>query len=127
MSSDTVLFENDLFRVEREPFEIPWIKIFTHTPYKELSDCPREIRIELFDMIDIIENEMRRVFSPTKINIASFGNYLPRVHIHIQARFEKDSYFPEPTWGQKQRESTLDLDKDTFYKQIKLLLGKRNG
>jgi hypothetical protein len=25
------------------------------------------------------------------------------------ARFETDSYFPEPMWGQKQREAQLDL------------------
>jgi hypothetical protein len=43
------------------------------------------------------------------VNIASFGNLLPQVHWHIMARFETDSYFPEPMWGQKQRAAQLDL------------------
>jgi diadenosine tetraphosphate (Ap4A) HIT family hydrolase len=42
-----------------------------------------------------------------KINIASFGNLLPQVHWHIMARFETDSYFPEPMWGQKQRACSM--------------------
>jgi diadenosine tetraphosphate (Ap4A) HIT family hydrolase len=46
---------------------------------------------------------MLSYFNADKINIASFGNLLPQVHWHIMARFETDSYFPEPMWGQKQR------------------------
>ena len=47
--------------------------------------------------------------NPDKINIASFGNYVPHVHFHIMARFKEDSFFPEPMWGKKQREANLDL------------------
>jgi diadenosine tetraphosphate (Ap4A) HIT family hydrolase len=48
-------------------------------------------------------------YNPKKINIAMFGNYLPHLHIHVMARFEEDSYFPEPMWGKKQREGHLSL------------------
>ncbi len=62
-------------------------------------------------------------FEPDKINIASFGNYVPHVHFHIQARFKNDSYFPEPTWGKKQKESGLDIkDFNNFYKNLILKL-----
>ena len=33
------LYENDYFYILKEESTIPWIKIFTATPYKELSDC----------------------------------------------------------------------------------------
>jgi diadenosine tetraphosphate (Ap4A) HIT family hydrolase len=46
---------------------------------------------------------MIKFYNPDKINISSFGNYVPHVHIHIQARFKNDEYFPEPMWGDKQR------------------------
>jgi len=48
-------------------------------------------------------------FQPEKINIASFANYLPQVHWHIMARFRHDSFYPEPVWGKKQREASLEL------------------
>ena len=59
-------------------------------------------------------------FKPDKINIASFGNYVPHVHFHIMARFKEDSYFPEPMWGKKQRDANLNLPsfKD-FYEKLK--------
>ncbi len=121
-----ILYQNELLRVEIEPFEIPWLKIFTIEPYKELSDCSFELRLEILNMVDFLEKEMISYFHPDKINIASFGNYVPHVHVHIQARFKNDSFFPEPTWGKKMRESELCLPLDNFYQQLKdkLMSGK---
>ena len=38
-------------------------------------------------------------YHPEKINIAMFGNYLPKLHVHVMARFKEDSHFPESMWG----------------------------
>ncbi len=103
------VYENENIRIEIEESEIPWLKIFTQHTYKEMSEVPREIRMEIYDLLDTIEREMIDHYAPDKINIASFGNYVPHVHWHIMARFKEDSYFPEPMWGTKQREASLLL------------------
>ena len=114
------LFKNDLINIEIENSEIPWLKIFTNKNIKEFSQCDNKTKQEIWKYLDIIEKEMLEYFKPTKINIASFGNYVPHVHFHITARFETDSYFPEPMWGKKQREGKLDLPSfDKFYEDIK--------
>ena len=103
------IYENKNINIQIEKSEVPWLKIFTNKDYKELSACPKEIRYEIFELLNIIEEEMIKYYNPTKINLASFGNYLPHVHFHIMARFENDSYFPEPMWGKRQREGNLKL------------------
>ncbi len=103
------IWSNGRLRIEIEESEIPWLKIFTIESYREMSLVPREIRMEIYALLDLIESEMLKYYTPTKINIASFGNYLPHVHWHIMARFADDSYFPEPMWGKKQRSSNLKL------------------
>lgn len=103
------VFENNLVYIEVEPSEIPWLKIFAREECKEFSECSAETRAEIFELLHRIEREMLDYFQPTKINIASFANYLPKVHWHIMARFSDDSWFPEPVWGQKQRDARLDL------------------
>jgi diadenosine tetraphosphate (Ap4A) HIT family hydrolase len=105
----SIIYENDNIRLELEDSEIPWLKIFTKEPYREMSEVPSSTKKEIYELLDIIEKEMLSYYKPTKINIASFGNYLPHVHWHIMARFKEDSYFPEPMWGKKQRKSTIDL------------------
>jgi diadenosine tetraphosphate (Ap4A) HIT family hydrolase len=119
----SIIYENKNIKIEIEESEIPWLKIFTQDPYKEMSEVPAEIKFEIYDLLDIIEKEMITYYNPKKINIASFGNYMPHVHWHIMARFEEDAYFPEPMWGTKQRESDLDLPSFESFcdKVIKLL------
>jgi diadenosine tetraphosphate (Ap4A) HIT family hydrolase len=117
--SNMIIYEDASFYVEQEESEIPWLKIFTKEPYKELGDIPLGLRKKLWETYDLIEYEMQHYYNPDKINMASFANILPRVHIHVMARFKEDSYFPNPMWGEKQRDSKLQLaDQDAFHKRV---------
>jgi diadenosine tetraphosphate (Ap4A) HIT family hydrolase len=101
------VYENDAFYIEVEISTVPWLKVVSKAKEKELSQMSHEKRHQLYDMANAIENRMIAFYSPKKVNIASFGNYLPEVHLHVMARFENDAFFPEPMWGERQRE---DLD-----------------
>lgn len=103
------LFENKYFYILKEDALIPWVKIFTQHPYKELTDCDKATQEAILKAMIIVEETMRSYYNPKKINIAMFGNYVPHLHVHIMARFEEDSHFPESMWGVKQRESNLNL------------------
>ena len=104
-----ILYENQWIYIEQEIAEIPWLKIFAKQGVKEFSECNIETQEEIFRVLLILEREMIRFFKPDKMNIASFANYLPKVHWHIMARFKNDSHFPEPMWGVKQRDSSLNI------------------
>lgn len=115
-----MIYSNPLITIELHESEIPWLKIFTQVPRKEFSECSREEKEAIWNSLELIEKEMLAYFKPDKINIASFGNMLPRVHWHIMARFNDDSYFPEPMWGVKQREGFILMDPmDPFLEELK--------
>ena len=97
------IFENDFLFIERENAQIPWLKIFTKEPFVELTDCPSSLQNELWRVVLLCERALREFYKPDKINIASFANYVPRVHFHIMARFKDDEFFPECMWGKPQR------------------------
>jgi len=123
-----IIYENQYFYIEKEKSEIPWLKIFTKEPYRELTDMPADLLLKLWKLYAIVEKEMRSYYKPTKINMASFANILPQVHIHVMARFENDSYYPNPMWGEKLRKSCLDLpNEDTFFKILHQQLKKNGG
>lgn len=114
-----IIYEDSRLYIEKEQSEIPWLKIFTKEPYRELGDVPKELRARLWEVYDIVEFEMKAYYKPQKINMASFGNMLPRVHIHVMARFEDDSHFPNPMWGEKLRETELNLpNEEEFFKRV---------
>lgn len=103
------VYSDNLIYIEIHQSEVPWLKIFTQRPVKEFSDCSAMEKSAIWHALDVIEKEMIAYYRPEKINIASFGNMLPHVHWHVTARFKEDSYFPEPMWGPKQREASLEL------------------
>ncbi len=114
------VFENDDFYIDEKDGSIPWLIIFVKVSYKELSDLPDDIRSRLFDITNRIEKVMRAFYHPDKINVASFGNHFPQVHMHVMARFKEDAFFPEPMWGLRQRDDKdYRGDWEGFLKEVK--------
>lgn len=112
-----MIYSDEFIYIEVEPNALPWVKIFTKGEFKEISHCDNDSRKRLFDAALECEKAMIEFYNPDKINWASFANYLPRVHIHIQARFRDDEFFPESLWGKKQRDSVIrDIKIDEFSK-----------
>lgn len=119
----TIIYEDKEIYIEKHESEIPWVKIFTQEPYKELGDMPKKLRSRLWDVYDIVEFHMKFYYKPEKINMACFANKLPRVHIHVMARFKEDSWFPNSVWEEKVREGKLNLpDEDKFFKELHIAL-----
>ncbi len=115
-----MIYSNSLIYIELHDSQIPWLKIFTHIPHKEFSHCSIPEKEMIWSCLDLIEKEMLEYFKPDKINIASFGNMLPRVHWHIMARFINDDYFTEPMWGVKQREGEITIaPMEPFLEELK--------
>ena len=112
-----MIYSDEFIYIEVEPNALPWVKIFTKGEFKEISHCDNDSRKRLFDAALECEKAMIEFYNPDKINWASFANYMPRVHMHIQARFRDDEFFPESLWGKKQRDSVIrDIKIDEFSK-----------
>jgi diadenosine tetraphosphate (Ap4A) HIT family hydrolase len=71
---------------------------------KEMTDLNELDRMLLMDVLWQVEQVVREVMQPEKINLASFGNVVPHLHWHVIPRYTDDCHFPAPVWGQAQRE-----------------------
>jgi diadenosine tetraphosphate (Ap4A) HIT family hydrolase len=69
----------------------------------EWSDLPEADQLVLMRVVNVVERVLREVLHPAKINLAALGNVVPHLHWHVIARFDWDSHFPAPIWGQAQR------------------------
>jgi len=68
-----------------------------------MTDLTPQQRSALMQVVCQVEQLIRDVLHPHKVNLASFGNFVPHLHWHIIPRWEDDSYFPESIWGNKLR------------------------
>lgn len=115
-----MIWQNELVTLEQEQSQVPWLKIFVKRKVKEFSACTTAEKQCIWHLLDVIEKTMLEYYQCDKVNIASFGNMVPQVHWHIMARFENDNYFPNPMWGEKMRETELNLP--SFEEFIAVLL-----
>jgi len=118
------IWEDANFYIEKHDSKLPWIKLFTKAEYKEINEIPFDIKMEMYGLLENIERALIEFYNPDKINLASFGNMLPRVHWHIIARFQNDPYFPKTTWEEPIRDFNLNLPSfEDFQKYLIQNLG----
>ncbi|WP_227544724.1 HIT family protein [Sapientia aquatica] len=78
-------------------------RVIWHEHVQEMSDLPLEKRTLMMNVVWQVEQAIRDVIQPDKINLASFGNMVPHLHWHVIPRFKDDMHFPNPIWGQVER------------------------
>jgi diadenosine tetraphosphate (Ap4A) HIT family hydrolase len=72
---------------------------------REVSDLPDADRLLLNDAVWKLEQAVREVMQPLKVNVASLGNVVPHLHWHVIPRHADDAHFPAPVWAQAVRET----------------------
>jgi diadenosine tetraphosphate (Ap4A) HIT family hydrolase len=92
-----------------------------HVP--EMTDLAIADRGHFMDVVWAVEEVLRELTRPRKINLASLGNYVPHLHWHVIPRFADDRHFPEAIWGRPQR-AGIDhpIDRARLCELLKLRL-----
>lgn len=65
-----------------------------------MTDLPPVDQRHLMHIVFAVEQALRELLKPDKINLASLGNMTPHLHWHVIPRFHDDRHFPNPVWGQ---------------------------
>jgi diadenosine tetraphosphate (Ap4A) HIT family hydrolase len=79
---------------------------------REFSELSKDDRATCMEAVTAIEQSLRDLLAPTKINLATLGNVVPHLHWHVIARFDWDSHFPGPVWAAAQRERDPDREAE---------------
>lgn len=106
----TILWQSADCRVIRvdDPHYPGFCRVIWNEHVREMTDLAPAAREQLMRIVFAVETVVRQLFSPQKINLASFGNVVPHVHWHVIPRWQDDRHFPEPVWGAVHREGVVD-------------------
>jgi diadenosine tetraphosphate (Ap4A) HIT family hydrolase len=66
---------------------------------KEMTDLAPADQHHFMGTVFAVEQGLRRMLRPDKVNLASLGNMTPHLHWHVIPRFRDDRHFPHPVWG----------------------------
>jgi len=102
-----LLWQNDLCRIVLvdDPNYVGFCRVILNKHVKEMTDLSDAERLHLMQITFKVEQVLRDVLQPTKINLASLGNKTPHIHWHVIPRFETDIHFPETIWSAEVRQT----------------------
>ena len=81
-----------------------YCRVIWNAHVAEMTDLSAAQIARLMGTVFAVEEALRAVLRPHKINLASLGNVVPHLHWHVIPRFADDAHFPQPIWGPRQRE-----------------------
>ena len=101
--------------------KFPWIILIPNKKnIKDITELNSKDQIVLMKEIVHCSKLMKKIFKTKKLNIEKIGNIVPQLHIHIIARFIKDSSWPLSVWvvkGKSYKKKLLEdlIDKLKFF------------
>jgi diadenosine tetraphosphate (Ap4A) HIT family hydrolase len=78
----------------------PWlILVPMRTELREIIDLSPDNQQRLMAEIARASRAMRDLANPDKLNVATLGNMVPQLHVHVIGRRKNDPAWPKPVWG----------------------------
>ena len=75
----------------------------------EMTDLSYGEREHIMTLVFAVEEAVRHVMHPDKVNIAALGNMVPHIHWHVIPRFKDDTFVPGSAWSKKTQETSNDV------------------
>jgi len=96
-----LIWEDSRCRVVRvgDPDYPGFCRVVWQQHAQEMTDLATADRDYLMHMVFAVEQSLRRLLHPDKVNLASLGNVTPHLHWHVIPRFRDDRHYPNPVWG----------------------------
>lgn len=84
---------------------VNWFILVPHCDEIELTNLSFDRQTAILKEINLISQFIQTMYSPDKLNIATLGNVVSQLHIHVIGRKHSDPYWPAPVWGQEKSQA----------------------
>jgi diadenosine tetraphosphate (Ap4A) HIT family hydrolase len=96
---------------------VTWFVLVPEVEETELYELDKETQLNLLETVNNISKFIKSEFKIDKLNIATIGNIVSQLHIHIIGRTKSDFCWPGVVWG-------ADAKKSYSEKEIKEIVTK---
>ena len=78
---------------------LPWFILVPDTPARRLHEVPSPLRERVSAEVDALAAHVMQAFDCEHVNVASIGNIVEQLHIHVIGRRRDDPLWPGVVWG----------------------------
>ncbi len=97
---------------------VPWLILVPETEQHEIYLLSEEQQQRVNHCVNQLAHFSQQTFKCDKLNIATIGNVVPQLHIHIISRFKDDIWWPEPVWGKTENRAYSQKEVETMQQSL---------
>jgi len=101
----------------------PWFILVPPTMEIEFYSLDKNAQLLLLEQINKISVFIKQNFNSTKLNVATIGNVVSQLHIHIIGRNYDDACWPGVVWGNEQFSSYQEQQVQNIQRKLVEYLG----
>jgi len=104
----------------------PWfILVPRREAMTEVFQLHKEDQAQLWQETNLLAETLKDSFAADKINIATLGNQVPQLHVHVIVRKRNDAAWPAPVWGRFAPQPYEKKEAAAVAARLRLALGGR--
>ena len=104
---------------------VPWFILVPNTSEKEIYDLSFSDQAALMQEINTLSAFIKDNFDITKLNVASIGNIVSQLHVHVVGRNMSDYCWPGVVWGASGKKPYNDAQVSKITTDLREQLGEK--
>lgn len=101
---------------------VPWFILVPKTDRTELFELDELLQQQIMSLINRLSGFIKQEYQVDKLNIATIGNVVSQMHIHIIGRYRTDPYWPGVVWGAEPKENYQQKTVNNIKIKLKSIL-----
>lgn len=85
----------------------------------QLDDADRQL---MWAETTALAGVLKELFTADKMNVATLGNVVSQLHMHVIARYASDAAWPGPVWGKHPAKPYSEADVQVIRDKLKAVL-----
>lgn len=102
----------------------PWfILVPRRADVSELFDLEEADQRQLWEETNALAEALKDAFAADKMNVATLGNVVSQLHMHVIVRRHADAAWPAPVWGKVPAREYAPGEVEAIRQRVRALLG----
>lgn len=103
----------------------PWFILVPKTTETELYKLGHALQMEILDSINGLSDFIQTQFGVDKLNVATIGNVVSQLHIHVLGRYHNDPCWPGVVWGRQEKRAYTAAQINEFKETLAVYWGDK--
>lgn len=98
---------------------VPWFIVVPFTDRTEWYQLDDSVQYNVNKIINKLSEFLIKEYKVDKLNVATLGNVVSQMHLHVVGRYENDPAWPAPVWWNIDPKPYIEQEKNNILEKVR--------